>query len=52
MKELARILIHFPKIYSCGASFKMLLSMCLEIVDKEPLIYLWSSYLQTALSKK
>ena len=35
MKELARMLIHVRKIFNCRVSFKMLLSMCVAIVEKE-----------------
>ena len=35
MKELARILIHVRKIFNFKVFFKNLLSMYLEIVEKE-----------------
>ena len=34
MKDLARMLIHVRKILNCRVSFKMLLSMCLVIIEK------------------
>ena len=35
MKELARILIHVHKIFSRRVSFKILLLMCLAILEKK-----------------
>ena len=35
MKELARILIHVHKIFNRRVSFKILLLMCLAIVEKK-----------------
>ena len=35
MEELARVLIHVRKIFKCRVFFKMLLSMCLVIVEKK-----------------
>ena len=35
MKELARILIHVYKIFNRRVSFKILLLMCLAIVEKK-----------------
>ena len=35
MKELARILIHVHKIFSRRVSFKILLLMCLVILEKK-----------------
>ena len=35
LDELARILIYVQKIFKCRMLFKMLLSMCLVIVQKE-----------------
>ena len=35
MKELAHILIRVRKIFSCRVSFKILLLICLKIVENE-----------------
>ena len=35
MKELARILIRVHKIFNCRVSFKILLLMCLAILEKK-----------------
>ena len=35
MKELAHILIHVPKIFNLRVFFKMMMSMCLILVEKE-----------------
>ena len=40
MKDLTRMLIHVRKISNCSVSFKMLLSMCLIIFEKELQTYL------------
>ena len=40
MKDLTRMLIHVRKIFNCSVSFKMLLSMCLIIFEKELQTYL------------
>ena len=50
MKELERILVR--KTFNCRVSFKILLSMCLIIVEKELWTSLWSSNFQNSIFGK
>ena len=52
MKELARILIHVHKMFKRRVSFKILLPMCLVIVEKKIQHSCDQATLGIALSKK
>ena len=52
INKLAHISIHVLKIFNCRVSFKMLLSMHLEIVKKELWIQLWPSNFQDGIFEK
>ena len=52
MEELAPILVHVRKIFNCRVSFKMLLSMYLSIIEKEPSISCDQLTFRMILSKK
>ena len=52
MKQLTCTLIHVRKIFNCRVSFKMLLSMCLMIFEKELRTYHWPSNFQNGTFEK
>ena len=52
IKDLARMLIHVRKIFNCRVYYKIMLSMCLVIVEKELWTWLWSSTSQNATFEK
>ena len=52
MKELVGILVRVCKIFNCRVSIKMMLSMCLVIIEKELWRWLWSSNFQNSTFEK
>ena len=52
MNVLERILTHVRKILNCRISFKMLLSRCLAIIEKELWTLLWSYNFQNGTFEK